>query len=205
MLMAPSNSPDMLTPEQPIPDSAHSSQSNWEADKSADKPTRWHARLLAKVAWLPRPLDESVADPGGAERALWAYLLLPGFSIGFHAAVFGRSRSAVRGYLLEAEAAAARDPSLRRLAKLAISNIRPEDGLRMAAQRGGAHLPYWSRLAIREFRKAGLSRIEIARTFRCSLGSVTNVLRGKQGGFHPLAGTRLLSSTQHSPPNRFSA
>lgn len=163
---------------------------------------RLRQRLLAKLPWLPVPLAQATREREDAQDAFSAYMLLPGFSIGFHASVLGRSRSTIRAYVADAQAAAQADPAIHLLAAATIAAIRPEDGLAMAVQRKGAHLPYWSRLAIREFHRRGMTRLEIAGAFRCSPGTVAGVLQGESAAYKPLSGVRVLSSTQVSPPNK---
>ena len=171
-------------------------------DQFPRKKQRLRQRLLAQLPWLPAPLAQSAREHEDDQDAFSAYMLLPGFSIGFHASVLGRSRSAIRTYLADAQAAAQVDPAIQVLAANAIAAIRPEDGLEMAVQRKDAHLPYWSRLAIREFHRRGMTRLEIADAFLCSPGTVAGVLQGRSAAYKPLSGVRLLSSTQVSPPNK---
>jgi hypothetical protein len=75
-------------------------------------------------------------------------------------------------------------------------------GLEMAKRRGKAQLPYWSRMAIQEFRHQGMSREDIAVAFRCSFGTVANVLQGKGVSFKPISGERNLTHCQQRPPGR---
>jgi hypothetical protein len=85
----------------------------------------------------------------------------------------------------------------------AVRGMRPEYGLEMARMRGRAQLPAWSRLAIAEYSKRGFSRREIAVAFRCSLGTVANILQGKGLGYAPFSGQRILTATQRVPPGQW--
>ncbi|WP_218821545.1 hypothetical protein, partial [Sphingobium sp. Z007] len=81
--------------------------------------------------------------------------------------------------------------------------MRAEHGLQMARVRGKAQLPAWSRLAIGEYRKRGFSRCEIATAFRCSLGTVANILQGKGTTYGLFSGERRLTQAQRQPPGRW--
>ena len=130
-------------------------------------------------------------------------MLLPGFSAAFHATTLGRSPSMVSVYRKRAQGAAERDPGLKKLVRELMVAFTPADGARMAQLRGSAQLPYWSRLAICDWHKRGASRQEIADLFRCSKGTVTNVLTGRTGGYQPTTGARQLSASQTNPPGKF--
>lgn len=73
----------------------------------------------------------------------------------------------------------------------------------MAQVRGRAQLPTWSRLAIGEYRNRGFSRREIADAFRCSPGTVANVLQGKGATYALFSGERRLTHAQQHPPGRW--
>ena len=131
-----------------------------------------------------------------------AYMLLPGFSIGFHAATLGRSRTSISTYRAQAEQAARDKPEIAAMVQVMLCGMSAEDGLEMARRRGGSQLPHWSRLAIREFRSRGLDRQELSEAFCCSPGTIANVLSGKGMGFRPMSGARILTAVQQSPPGR---
>lgn len=150
------------------------------------------------IAW-PRRGRHSAADLA----RFYAYLLTPGLSLSFHSASLGRSRSSIASYRAAAVAAARCDPAIPAMVEAAVGAMRAEDGLLMAQRRGAAQLPFWSRLAICEYRKRGLSRTEIASAFRCSLGTVANVLQGKGGSYGALSGERNLTDAQRNPPGKW--
>jgi transcriptional regulator with XRE-family HTH domain len=140
---------------------------------------------------------------GQSRTGFHAFMLLPGLSLAFYAAALGRSRSSVATYRAAAIAAAQIDPAILATVDTAIRAIRAEDGLQMARLRGSAQLPAWSRLAIGEYRKRGFSRREIATAFRCSPGTVANVLQGKGTTYALFSGERRLSNAQQHPPGQW--
>ena len=77
--------------------------------------------------------------------------------------------------------------------------IGPDQGLAMAQVRGDAQMPHWSRLAIRDFRKAGWKIARIAEEFCCSSGTVQHVIQGKGQGYAVFSGERRLTSAQAAP------
>lgn len=141
---------------------------------------------------------------GEDRTAFNAFMLLPGLSLSFYAAVLGRSRPSVSTYMAAAREAARSDGAIMAAVDAAVCAMRPEHGLQMARVRGKAQLPYWSRLAIGEYRKRGFNRREIATAFRCSPGTVANVLQGKGRGYKALSGERRLTNAQAHPPGRWS-
>lgn len=146
-----------------------------------------------------------VAPPGRGEcsTAFHAYMLLPGFSVAYHAETLSRSRSMVSLSRKRASEAAQRNPALPLLVRDMVGALTPADGVQMARLRGRAHLPYWSRLAICEWRKSGVPRKRIAETFNCSLSTVGNVLAGGAGGYEAMSGLRRLTQAQLNPPGKF--
>jgi hypothetical protein len=136
---------------------------------------------------------------GASRNEFHASLLLPGLSLAFHAAALGRSRTSIATYRAAASEAARSDPSIMDAVTAAIGSLRAEDGLKMAQCRGRTQLPFWSRMAISEYRKRGLSRHEIAAAFHCSPGTVANVLQGRGSGYGALSGERRLTETQRNP------
>jgi hypothetical protein len=153
------------------------------------------------VLWRP------VQVPGRrATTSFWhefyAYMLLPGFSFGFHAATLGRSRTSIATYRNQAEQAAGDGPEVGVMVLRLLGAMSAEDGLEMARHRGGSQLPHWSRLAIREFKSRGLDRQELSEAFCCSPGTIANVLSGKGMGYRPMSGERILTAAQRSPPAR---
>lgn len=155
-----------------------------------------------------RQLWQPVPPPRrGADDAAWAdfhaYMLLPGFSIAFHAATLGRSRSSIATYRRQAQEAAARNPDIATLTLAQLSALKAEDGLQMARLRGRAQLPHYALLAISEFRERGLSRSQIAADFRCSPGTVAHALQFRNRSYDPLSGSRRLSPVQSKPQGQF--
>ena len=165
-------------------------------------PTNSHTErgLKAESAtWQPvRPPKR-----GQSRTAFHAYMLLPGFSLAFHAAVLGRSLTSIATYRAAAIKAARSDPAITAAVHAAIVKLSHLDGLQMARLRGKAQLPSWSRLAIGEYRKRGLSRREIAVAFRCSPGTVANVLQGKGKTYGLFSGERRLTHAQQYPSGRW--
>jgi len=157
-------------------------------------PTTHSPGQFPHTYWAPVTPPRS----GLSKRRFHAYMLLPGLSLAFHAAALCRSRTAVARYRTDARAAAKIDPDLTAAVDAMMKSISAEDGVRMAQMRGRAQLPYWSRIAMFEFRKRGYSRGWIARTFQCSSRTVTNVLQGR--GIH--SPDRHLSAQQRHPPGQ---
>lgn len=151
---------------------------------------------IAVSDWTP----EMPPKHGEPRNTFHAYMLLQGFSIAFHAASLGRSRTMISNYQREAQAAAKDDPSILTMVREMICSISPADGVRMAQLRGSSHLPYWSRLAISEWCKRRASRQQIANAFHCSTSTVSNVLAGNGRGYDALSGVRKLTASQRSPP-----
>lgn len=128
-------------------------------------------------------------------------LLLPGLSNTFHQQVLGRSYTTVRGYRAMAREEAERHPELWRDAESVVRKLTSADGLLMAQLRGRSQLPFWSKLAIVEYRKRGHSISELAGSFKCSRRTIHNVIRS--GNF--LSCQRTLPPNKLSPPNKFRA
>lgn len=166
--------------------------------------TKSHSERALKVEgepWQPvRPPKR-----GEDRRAFHAFMLLPGLSLSFYAATLGRSRSSVATYRTAAIEAARADPAIMIAVDAAVWAMRAEHGLQMARLRGKAQLPGWSRLAICEYRKHGFSRREIAAAFRCSAGTVANVLQGKGTSYALFSGERRLTHAQRHPPRKWRA
>lgn len=142
---------------------------------------------------------------GEDRTAFNAFMLLPGLSLSFYAAALGRSRSSVATYRAAAIDAAQSDPAIIAAVDAAVGAMRAEHGLQMARLRGRAQLPAWSRLAIGEYRKRGFSRREIAAAFRCSPGTVANVLQDKGTSYALFSGERRLTNAQRHPPGKWRA
>lgn len=130
-------------------------------------------------------------------------MLLPGLTVSFYAAVLGRSRSSIATYRKAAIDAAKTDPGIMAAVDASVWAMRAEDGLQMARLRGEAQMPSWSRLAMGEYRKRGFSRRQIAAAFRCSPGTVANVLQGKGSAHALFSGERRLTQSQKRPPGRW--
>ena len=151
--------------------------------------------------WQPVQLPRR----GDDRTKFHAFMLMPGLSLSFYAAVLDRSLSSVATYRAAAIGAAGSDPAIMAAVRSAVGALRAEHGLQMARVRGGAQLPAWSRLAIREYRKRGFSRCEIGAAFRCSPGTVANVLQGKGTAYAPFSGERRLTDFQRDPPGKWTA
>lgn len=164
--------------------------------------TNSHSQRALRVEGEPwRPVRP---PKRGEDRAAFnAFMLLPGLSLSFYAAALGRSRSSVSAYRAAAIEAAQSDPAIAAAVDAAVWAMRAEHGLQMARLRGKAQLPSWSRLAIGEFRKRGFTRREIAVAFRCSPGTVANVLQGKGTAYALFSGERRLTPAQQPPPGRW--
>ena len=155
-----------------------------------------------------QPLWQPVSPPRrGADEAaranFHAYMLLPGFSIAFHAATLRRSRTSISNYKFQAREAASRDPAIGTLILAKLSALTANDGLQMARLRGSAQLPHFSLFAICEFRERGFSRRQIASDFRCSPRTVAHALQFRNRSYEPLSGVRRLTKAQQRPPRQF--
>lgn len=152
-----------------------------------------------------RPIQPPRRGESDAEKLnnFYAYMLLPGFTLAFHAATLGRSRTSIATYRARAQQAALDNPGVKEMINAQLCALRPEDGLQMAKLRGSAQLPHWSLLAIAEYRSRGLSRRELAAAFHCSPGTIANALQWKNQSYDALSGERRLSAAQLTPPGRF--
>ena len=155
-----------------------------------------------ETQWQPvRPPRRGASDE--LLTAFHAHILQPGFSIAFHAATLGRSRTSIATYRARARQAELDSPAVREAINAALSSLRPEHGLQMAQCRGKAQLPHWSLLAIAEYRERGFSRRELAAMFCCSLGTVAHALQFRNRSYEPLSGARRLTKGQQRPPRQF--
>lgn len=164
--------------------------------------TSSHAKLTPTIdrgTWQPI----RVPARGQDRTAFHAFVLLPGLSISFLAAVLERSRSSVSAYRRAARKAAQTDPTISKTVEAAIWAMRAEHGIQMAQLRGTSQLPSWSRLAIGEFRKRGWTRKRIAAEFRCSISTVDNVLSGNGVSYAPFSGQRRLTAAQQRPSGQW--
>lgn len=152
--------------------------------------------------WQPVPPPPRGERDTNKLKAFHAYILTPGFSLAFHSVTLNRSLTSIATYRAKALQAAQNDPTITNMVKANVRAIGPEQGLAMAQARGGSQLPYWSRLAIRDWRKQGASRSEIAKAFQCSGGTVADVLNGKGLSYH-LSGQRRLTPAQAKPPGQW--
>ena len=152
--------------------------------------------------WQPfRPPTRGASEASRAD--FYAFMLLPGLTIAFHAATLGRSRSSIATYRRQAQEAATRNPDIAARVLAQLSALTADAGLEMARLRGRAQLPHFSLLAICEFRERGHSRRQIALDFRCSLGTVAHALQFRNRSYEPLSGARRLTTPQQRPPNQF--
>lgn len=138
-------------------------------------------------------------------RHLWIYLLTPGFTLGYHQHVLQTSDVTLNRHRAIALAEQRSDPSIGAEVFANIASISAEDGLAMALRRGTAHLPYWSRLAICEFRERLGSAVKVAELFRCSPATVTNAMTPGTGRFELFTGERRLCPQQQRPPGQWSS
>lgn len=158
----------------------------------------------AAVPWQPvGPPKRGASESSRAD--FYAFMILPGLTIAFHAATLGRSRSTISSYRRQAQEAASNNPLIGTLVLAQLGALTAYDGLQMALLRGSAQLPHFSLLAICEFRERGLSRRQIASDFRCSPGTVAHALQFRNRSYEPLSGARRLTTTQQRPPRQFTA
>ena len=157
------------------------------------------ARRIDGETWQPvRPPKR-----GEDRTAFHAFMLLPGLSLSFYARALSRSRSTVATYRAAAIDAARSDPAIMESVDASVCAMRPEHGLHIAQIRGKTQLPAWSRLAIGDYSERGFSRRQIAAAFRCSPGTVANVLQGKGTAYGLFSGERRLTHAQRNPPGRW--
>jgi hypothetical protein len=129
---------------------------------------------LAKAAW--KPSREAVSS-------------LPGFTNVYWRHVLGRCYNTIARWQGEGE-----------VSQEAMAALTPADGMMMARLRGPCQMPYWSRIAILDYRKRGWSVAEIARAFQCSRRT-THYLMTRGTGW--LTIDRQLTRYQKNPPARF--
>ncbi len=151
---------------------------------------------LSHARW--RPI--APPQPGLKDRhAFHVSLLLPGIAHAFHAQVLNLGLTTIGKYLAAARAAFLNDPHLREAVDDAARGMTPADGLLMARLRGPCQLPFWSRLAIVQYRKEGHSIPELAEVFICSPRTIVNAI--KRSDF--TSAERRLSQHQENPPGKF--
>lgn len=138
-------------------------------------------------------------------RAFYAYILSPGFTMAFHSIVLNRSPTSIAAYRAKALRAAKAEPEILEMVTAYVRLIGPQQALEMAQARGAAQMPYWSRLAVCEWHRQGLSRAEIAKAFRCAPGTVDNILHAKGKFFEGFSGNRRLTYAQLAPPGRWTS
>ena len=136
-------------------------------------------------------------------RPLWVYLLTPGFTLGYHQHVLGVSDITLARHLAVARREQTADPTIAEAVYNNVSSITAEDGLAMALRRGTAHLTYWSRMAMCEFYGRLRTANKVAKLFRCSPTTVTNVVRLGAGSFDILSLKRRLAPQQVHPPGKW--
>lgn len=135
---------------------------------------------ISKSEWRPR-------FPG--EQGHEVMILLPGFSTSYWMRACGKCYSTIAAWKAKAQAD---EDALRS----AMSMLTSADGLAMARYRGPTQMPFWSRLAIAEYRKRGFRVREIAGAFECSERTVANVI-GQACFLDPV---RRLTEYQQRPP-----
>jgi hypothetical protein len=162
---------------------------------AADEPL---AAQVSHAQWRP------IAPPRRGERdrrSFYVSMLMPGFSNAYHRAVLRRGYTSIRKYRLEAEAAAHADPELVTLAHAAVTKFSPADGMLMAQFRNGCQLPFWSKLAIVEYRKRGHTIPAVAQAFHCSPRTIVNVTRNTVF----VMPQRRLTYFQQNPPSKIAS
>lgn len=153
---------------------------------------------LSQTTWMPIKPGTSCAS---RQRDFHISMLLPGFAHAFHAHVLNRSLTSIAKYRTEAEAALLDDPKLQLAVSWRARELKPVDGLLMARMRGSCQLPFWSRLAIVQYRKEGFTIHQIAEAFMCSPRTVVNAATRTVFA----SSRRLLAPQQLHPPGKFKA
>jgi hypothetical protein len=121
---------------------------------------------------------------------------MPGFSTAYWMQVLGRCYMTIAKWKDGARVSAEQDPELESAVKAAMCNISPADGMLMARVRGASQMPFWSRLAVVEYRKRGYKLTEIAGAFQCAPRTVSYIVQ--RGVF--LTPERKLTRYQENPP-----
>ncbi len=135
---------------------------------------------------------------------LAVYLLTPGFSAAYHSNALGVCASTISKSTRWAARCAAIDPQILLAIEENVASITTEDGLLMARRRGGGQLPFWSRLAIAEYKHTLGSTSAVASLFRCSPRTVQLAVKLRAASYDPLSGVRRLHPAQASPPGKWS-
>jgi hypothetical protein len=138
-------------------------------------------------------------------RDLAIYLLTPGFSKAYQKQVLGVSSTTITKYMQWSLDQAEHDPTILDRVPDNAASITAEDGLMMAQRRGGAHLTWWSRLALAEYMQRLGSTDEVAALFNCSRRTVQHALKAYPIAYELLSGKRVLSWTQASPPGKWTS
>jgi hypothetical protein len=142
---------------------------------------------LSLARW--RPLSRG-------EAGHFATMLMAGFTTAYWMQVHGRCYTTIAKWRADAKRAAELDPELEPAARAAMSALSPADGMYMARIRGPSQMPFWSRLAVVEYRKHGYDLAEIAGAFCCAPRTVGNIVH--RGMF--LSPHRALTEYQRNPP-----
>ncbi len=137
--------------------------------------------------------------PGEPLAPFYISLLLPGLSTSFLQTVLRRSYNTVRKYKAQAREASVSDPAIMQGVHELMAGLSPSDGLAMALVRGRCQLPFWSRIAIAEYVKAGSTISSVSAAFRCSSRTVSNIIH-RSVFLNP---DRVLAAQQLNPPGRF--
>ncbi|MAC58567.1 MAG: hypothetical protein CMH85_09885 [Novosphingobium sp.] len=150
---------------------------------------------VSRTTW--RPVPPPIA--GEPMAPFYISILLPGLSTAYLQTVLNRSYNSIRKHKAKARQAAADDPLILRDVQDLMASLSPSDGLAMARVRERCQLPFWSRIAIADYVKAGFSLSSIAAAFRCSPRTVSNVIRNTD--FCHV--DRALAAQQLNPPGKF--
>jgi len=140
---------------------------------------------------LELPLHKSIRPLNTEPEAslpLWALMLTPGLTLGNISALTGRSVRTIIRYRNFAYKYSADSPDVIKRVVANILALTVSDAEQMSATRRGSHLSYWSRLAICDRRKAGVSKKDLARRFHCTERTIANVLAGSHSRFAPVSG-----------------
>ena len=156
----------------------------------------WIEAQLSRANWSVPHLSPRLT---GTFQDFAEWLLLPGMSLSLQAHLLSRSVTFARKHRLRAEQMARCCPEIEKRVKRTVATLSPQDGLKMARLRGRCQLPFWSKLALANYRKQGEPLIRLSKAFLCSERCIQYVLSHTNFA----QADRMLSSVQLCPPKQF--
>lgn len=125
----------------------------------------WINAQVSRASWAPYRLPSRLSE---ASDDFYRWMLIPGLHPAFQAQALGRSLSFVREQRGRLRSGVENFEILQQQAYEEAAAFGPADGLVMARVRSRCQLPYWSRLALVDYRKEGVPIELLCSAFMCS-------------------------------------